>query len=355
MKSMLLMFLPVIAEAAFDRAYIAAYVFDAVDRAPLSGVKMVARFEDDIGWRAWTEEANPDIIHGRTDINGFCRLSGRTNCGKSSCWIEEAPIGYYKPYHGSGIIKYESRSLLGVWQPDNVVATLALQRVEHPIPLYVNRIILDGGRECVGGFDGTNAVLKFDFLVGDWLPPHGTGKYSDMTITTKLEIGEALNIWRSHKTTFYDFISAIELPGKGNGLVEKSVRGSNCGIRIRTAPESGYVSEKVMQFGRRKKNTSGPVIHPEYYTESDDDRCYCFRVRSRFDEKGNLVEAYYGKIYGDFRFRGTDKSGFNGASFLYYLNPTSLDRNLEWDMKNNLCKKPLRMDYESIGVRYREP
>ena len=355
MRSILLMFLPIIAEAAFDRAYIAAYVFDAVDRAPLRGVKMVARFEDDIGWRAWTDEANPDIVHGRTDINGFCRLSGRTNCGKSSCWIEEAPSGYYKPYHGSGIIKYERRSLLGVWQPDNIVATLALQRVEHPIPLYVNRVILDGGRECVGGFDGTSAVLKFDFLVGDWLPPHGTGKYSDMTITTKLEIGEALNIWRSHKTTFYDFISAIEFPGKGNGLVEKSVRGSNCGIRIRTAPESGYVSEKVMQFGRRKKNTSGPVIYPEYYTESDDDCCYCFRVRSRYDGRGNLIEAYYGKIYGDFRFKGTDKSGFNGANFLYYLNPASLDRNLEWDMKNNLCKKPLRMDYESIGVRYREP
>ena len=242
-----------------------------------------------------------------------------------------------------------------IWQPEDVVVTVALQRVAHPIPLYVNRVILDGRRESVGGFDGTNAVLKFDFLEGDWLPPHGVGKYSDMTITTKLEVGEALNIWRSHKTTFYDFISAIEFPGKGNGLVEKSVRGSNCGIRVRTAPESGYVSEKVMQFGRRKKNTSGPVIYPEYYTESNDDCCYCFRVRSRYDDRGNLIEAYYGKIYGDFRFRGTDKSGFNGASFLYYLNPTSLDRNLEWDMKNNLCTKPLRMDYEPIGVRWPEP
>ena len=348
------MIIPVMVLGTVNEAHISAYIVDAVNQMPLRGAKMVASFEDDIGWRAWTESPKPDIVLGVSDSKGFCHFSGRTNCGRSSCWIEEAPSGYYKPYHGSGIIKYERRSLLGVWQPDNVVATLALQRVEHPIPLYVNRVILDGGRECVGGFDGTSAVLKFDFLVGDWLPPHGTGKYSDMTIATKLEIGEALNIWRSHKTTFYDFISVIEFPGKGNGLVEKSVRGSNCGIRIRTAPESGYVSEKVMKFGRRKKNTSGPVIYPEYYAESNDDCCYCFRVRSRYDGRGNLIEAYYGKIYGDFRFRGTDK-GFHGASFLYYLNPASLDRNLEWDMKNNLCKKPLRMDYESIGVRYREP
>ena len=340
--------------AKADKAYLGVCVEDAVSHVPLQGVKVTANFEDDIGWRAWTESANPDIAEGFTDKQGFCRLSGKTNCGRSSIWVDKAPKGYYEAAHG-GRTKYTRRSLLRIWQPEDVVVTVALQRVAHPIPLYVNRVILDGRRESVGGFDGTNAVLKFDFLEGDWLPPHGVGKYSDMTITTKLEVGEALNIWRSHKTTFYDFISAIEFPGKGNGLVEKSVRGSNCGIRVRTAPESGYVSEKVMQFGRRKKNTSGPVIYPEYYTESNDDCCYCFRVRSGYDDRGNLIEAYYGKIYGDFRFRGTDKSGFNGASFLYYLNPTSLDRNLEWDMKNNLCTKPLRMDYEPIGVRWPEP
>ena len=60
---------------------------------------------------------------------------------------------------------------------------------------------------------------------------------------------------------------------------------------------------------------------------------------SRFDlyDKGELVEAYYGKIYGDFEFEGDDKKGLVGVKFLYYLNPKSLDRNLEWDMKTNLC------------------
>ena len=349
------MIIPAVVLGAVNEAHISAYVIDVVNQMPLRGAKMVASFEDDIGWRAWTESPKPDIVLGVSDSKGFCHFSGRTNCGRSSCWIEEAPLGYYKPNHGSGIVKYERRSLFGVWQPDNVVVTLALQRVEHPIPLYVYHVILDGGRESVGGFDGTNAVLRFDFVVGDWMPPHGKGKYSDMSIVTKLQIGEALNIWRSHKTTFYDFISMIEFHGVGNGLIEKSVRGSNYGIRIRTAPESGYVSKKVMHFGRRKKNVSGPAIYPEYYTESDDDCCYCFRVRSRYDDSGNLIEAYYGKIYGDFRFKGTEKHGFHCVSFLYYLNPTSLDRNLEWDMKNNLCPKKLNLGYEPIGVRYREP
>ena len=32
-------------------------------------------------------------------------------------------------------------------------------------------------------------------------------------------------------------------------------------------------------------------------------------------------------------------------SFMYYLNPTSLDRNLEWDMKTNLCPNPGPLSY----------
>ena len=76
------------------------------------------------------------------------------------------------------------------------------------------------------------------------------------------------------------------------------------------------------------------------FDSKDPNRCYTFRIRSRRNEKGELVEAYYGKIYGDFEFEGDDKKGLIGVKFLYYLNPTSLDRNLEWDMKNNLCPNP---------------
>ena len=350
MKIIFLTILPFVAEAAFDRAYISTYVVDAESRVPLSDVKLVARFEDDIGWRAWTDESNPDIVYGLTDINGFCRLSGKTNCGKSSCWIDDPPSGYYKPLRGNGKISYDRRSLLGTWQPDNVVITLALQRVEHPIPLYVNRVILDGGRKSVGGFDGTNAVLRFDFMAGDWLPPEGGGEHADMIVRARYTLRNIVE-----GQVFYDFECRIEFPGEGNGLLESSVSGRNCGIRIRTAAEKGFVPTKTLLFGRRRKQVDVMGVWPEMYSESDNDRCYVFRVRSEFDETGNLIGGYYGKIYGDFRFRGTEMYGFQGMNFLYYLNPTLLDRNLEWDMKNNLCVKPLRMDYESIGVRYREP
>ena len=52
------------------------------------------------------------------------------------------------------------------------------------------------------------------------------------------------------------------------------------------------------------------------------------------------LKKVYGKIYGDFEFEGDDKKGLIGVKFLYYLNPTSLARNLEWDMKHNHCSSP---------------
>lgn len=52
-----------------------------------------------------------------------------------------------------------------------------------------------------------------------------------------------------------------------------------------------------------------------------------------------IRSAIYGKMYGDFKIVGK-KNVIKGVSFLYYLNPTPNDRNLEWDMTNNLCPKP---------------
>ena len=49
-----------------------------------------------------------------------------------------------------------------------------------------------------------------------------------------------------------------------------------------------------------------------------------------------IKKAYYGKIYGDFDLCEI-KNALTNIEFLYYLNLTPNDRNLEWDMKTNLC------------------
>ena len=80
----------------------------------------------------------------------MCRLSGKTNCGKSSIWIDSAPVGYYGASQG-GRLSYSAKSLFGTWQPEDVVVTVALQRVENPIPLYVRYVKLRDDTGRVGG------------------------------------------------------------------------------------------------------------------------------------------------------------------------------------------------------------
>jgi len=237
-------------------------------------------------------------------------------------------------------VKYESRSLFGTWQPENIVITVALQRVEHPIPLCVRFAEKRNDKGRLGGFDGTNAVLQYDFIKGDWLPPEGEGTYADMTIRTHYDLREIVTNSVS-VLYFYDFTNEIEFSGAGNGLYEESFKDKNCGIKIRVAPEDGYVSSKTLRFGSKKNifGKGGVNMFMKYYKDSDEDRCYCFRIRSKFNNEGELTEAYYGKIYGDFNFKGHMQTGFNGVQFLYYLNPKPLDRNLEWDMKNNMANE----------------
>ena len=60
------------------------------------------------------------------------------------------------------------------------------------------------------------------------------------------------------------------------------------------------------------------------------------RIRTELDDEGNIKNAHYGKIYGDFRLCESREKVVD-IDFLYYLNPTPNDRNLEWDRKHNLC------------------
>lgn len=317
-----------------DTARIGAYVIDAVTQAPIPNIKVSASFGNDNGWKAWTESA--PIYHDtqETDVNGFCTLKGKTNIGRAGCGVDKQGTKYYGA--GGGGFHFTKKNLLGVWQPDNLVVTIRLQRVEHPIPLWVKNVGDRINRSKVGHWNGTNMVFRYDFVKGDYLPPDGNGEIADIVINSQITHLEMTNIYREAKT-FFDFTNRLLFPGDGNGLIPV-IADPKDGIKLRTAPLDGYEHAFALKCGTRKQ-PSGAAVFRKRYSESDPNRCHYFRIRSRFDGTGNLVEAYYGKIYGDFKIAGRLENG-SSVEFLYYLNPTSLDRNLEWDMKTNLCPNP---------------
>lgn len=327
-----------------DTVNFSAIVLDDITGNPLANVSVGAGFTMDAG-PIWENRFKYDHKQFITDANGVCKISGKSNCGKAGCYIRQPPQGFYKPVCGSSL-RFKKKNFFGVWQPDNLVVTLRLDRVEKPIPLFVKRVELTNSRKGIGGFDGTNSVVRFDLMKGDWLAPYGKGETSDLEFKTVLEIKGKERKFRyaSRKVEdvlFYELATAIS-PCSTNDAISKVQIKEDAGIKIRMANDDFSSRQIVRSRGKRK------IIRPkfpnewncEYYSNYNKSQCYKFRVRSRYDEKGNLKEAYYGKIYGDFEIQGDEKRGITSISFLYYLNPTSLDRNLEWDMKTNLCPEP---------------
>ena len=240
----------------FKNSRFKVVVLDEQAQRPLSGIKLRGGFTD--RYPRWENACVDHSVDMQTDVNGICRFAGRTNCGEAYFIVRQNSGFYDSPWID---IPYEGRDgmwgkLLPYqrWQPDNMVVTVLLQRVENPIPLFIRKVESPGfsAREEDGDESG------FDLVRGDWLPPYGTGTVADIAF---------------HRSR-----------------VVTGVRTN----RFRTADWK----------------------NPRWVT-------------------GKIVSCLYGKIYGDFDPAAAGEP-IRVARFLYYLNPTPNDRNLEWDRKTNL-------------------
>lgn len=315
--------------AVADTAKLSVYVCDSATGEPLKDAKVTAWFDVNIGWRAWSE-MTPIVTDVKvTDGKGVCHLSGKTNTGKASVEVREPPSGYYKANGGS--VEFKSESLFGTWRPDNVVVTVALDRVEKPVPLHVRNLSFPPGKLVEEMSDMEKGPVSYDFLKGDWLPPWGSGEFADVVFRRlpREDCGVGVNGRGQTNQSFRDVVS-VDFPGDGNGMVETSVSATS-ELKIRLSSTMGFKSHYEQSCGRGKDLQA--------YRMRDERKCFCFRIRTKYDEKGNVVEGYYGKIYGDVVMEWS-YLGVSRVGFLYYLNPTPNDRNLEWDMKNNLCPNP---------------
>ena len=324
-----------------DIARFGVFVVDDKTGKALKNVSVMGVFDVNNGWFAVKGSDGPNFDRAVTDVNGRCRLRGRTNCGNVGCWVEKPPSGFYPCPQGWGR-RFSEKNLLGIWQPDNLVATIRLQRVERPIPLFIKRVTkAERGGFTTDIFPKGEDTLRYDLLMGDWLAPVGTGRVADVTFTRhpREDLGEGVNGADVRGPSYRDSMT-VRFPGEGNGLVELHPPPSYR-LRIRTAPEDGYRSEYLCWRGTNRKL--------EDDSNYDENRCFCFRIRTRRDDRGRIVGAYYGKIYGDITFVYQFRPEFVPVASVcmsYYLNPTPLDRNLEWDRKTNLG--PDRVDYDLL-------
>jgi hypothetical protein len=203
----------------------------------------------------------------------------------------------------------------GRWEPWNTSAKIVMKRVIAPTPMYARQI----GAGVPLEVPAVNRPYGFDLMAADWVSPHGKGKVSDLIFTLK----EIVKFSSSDQP--FDYVLAVTFPKRGDGIQSVLEAPHSSGFRLpRYAPENGYEPE----MSKRMARVAGQAA---MINETREDQNYFFRVRTILDEQGRVKSALYGKISGDIAF------GVNRVlRFTYYLNPTSLDRNMEFDPQRNL-------------------
>lgn len=243
-------------------------------------------------------------VEGTTDNQGFFAGEGYTD-GAFGCTIHKS--GYYRG--GFPFTPFRDAKD-GRWQPWDSTYTSVLRKIENPVPMYAKNAWLtipEIGKSC-----------GYDLVEGDWVGPYGKGKKADFIFTTQSAF---TNLQQQHVilnlsfSNLLDGIQQTELP-------KEYAYGEF--IWPRQAPDNGYQSNWVQEHDKT------------YRIQKIEQQKFFFRVRT-VEKDGKIVSALYGKLSEGFQVGANNPTNCM-MRLCYYLNPTSLDRNMEFDLKQNLFK-----------------
>ncbi|OGV82148.1 MAG: hypothetical protein A2340_13825 [Lentisphaerae bacterium RIFOXYB12_FULL_60_10] len=254
-------------------------------------------------------DSSPDaiIIEGQTDTNGIFIAAGKTIHSMNYTVTQKGYYGtsgqYWFYRNGENCVQD------GRWQPWNPTNTIILKESRHPVAMYAKPV-----NTAVPQLD---SAVGYDLEAGAWVAPHGQGNKSDLLITYRSTIQD--------KWTFTKELS-IACTNKMDGFCPMPKDMWSAFRSAYEAPTNGYQPVVNLVYDATKYK----VLKVE---ELDRSEYIIFRVRTVLDDKGNIVSAHYGKLYGPIQYgEGKDQR----LRFTYYLNPTANDRNLEFDPGRNI-------------------
>lgn len=256
---------------------------------------------------------------GITNPEGIVTISFTSERGDCRYGIHDMP-GYYSTRN----LLYRFKEVQSDrWEPWNPIIDVVLKPILNPIPMYAQRV---GMVTNLLELPQLNQPIGYDLVLADWVAPYGKGVSSDIIFTLKDTVPVI------DPQDAFDYTLTVSFSNQGDGLQSvyaDQFKGSTLHLP-RFAPPDGYEAPLVKRTYRTARGA--PLI-----TGTRDDQNYLFRVRTILDKTGNIKSALYGKILGDITF-GVMNSSKGYIKFSYCLNPTPLDRNLEFDPKQNLFK-----------------
>ncbi len=294
----------------------------------------------------WASDSSANVVlsEGTTDTNGLLLAEGMTIHSMNYTITKD---GYYKTagrywfYRPSGLDANKSSAISptsgeywlyhqgengvkdGRWQPWNTIHPVVLKEKRNPTAMYARHVDV--------AIPVRDQPIAFDLEVGDWVAPYGKGSGEDFCFTYRSDIKD---FWTGRKEL------AIACTNRMDGFYRAQRDTWSEYESVYEAAENGYSGTVSLILDATKDR----VLKSEGIDERE---FLVFRVRTVIDEKGGVIRANYGKIYGRVEY-GVGEA-LDRLRFTYYLNPTPNDRNLEFDPKQNLFKDLKPME------RVREP
>lgn len=237
---------------------------------------------------------------GVTDAEGKFMAEGRTT---DSVFVAVEKNGYYATHQQYNAASREPERLKdGRWLPWNPTIPVVLKRIRNPVDM-----ILKFAHMRIPQF---NEPLGFDLEKHDWVTPNGKGEVSDMRVRFETI---------SETSPFRKLV--VEFPGDMNGAYVRKKDGYSI-------LKSDYNAMTNMSYEARIDNGDGKRGPTHVLLGGDD--YLVFRVRSKVNAEGNLISAFYGKIYGPFDYFVSSRTSMRLITF---FNPVENDTNLEFDGK----------------------
>ena len=270
---------------------------------PIHGVRVQAFYSSS------DAHLDDDSVDQLTDTNGLIAAEGRT--------VDDMTYTLSKPDYyntrGSHSFYHNKEDCVrnGRWQPWGATNTVILKERRNPTPMYALNV--DASVPL------RDKPVGYDLEVGDWISPNGKGKVPDLWITYSADISDILT-----------FSNQLVIAGnnQGDGFQRNEKEAWSSFVSSYEAPLDGYLPEVVLSVERTKNQ----IIKRELLGESE----YLFvRSRTTLDKDGNISSARYSKIYGPIEY-GDDERGGGIVRFIYFMNPTPNDRNMEFDPDRNL-------------------
>ncbi len=267
----------------------------------LEGCQIIVSFE---------ENGNYIRKTGLSKTNVF--FEARAPASVPRCTVIATKEGYYKSRKTkmfTGRDRANSR-----YEPWGELRTIVLRRILDPV--RGKEVDRDQGKPRK--FPVYEEKIGFDLLEGDWVAPHGKGKVTDFRFLISRDSETKIECYQ------------VTFPRQGDGIQEyffTSPTRESSFDWPHQAPLKGYKAtlKKKTIWGGDKSRLPDFEDFLDYEILRKKPQNYIFRIRTEYDEEGNIKSAYYGRINGDI----IDLRYHNHEKLKYWINTDPTSRSLE--------------------------